>query len=238
MLPVSDSSRWWTRNASCSSGRPPAGHRVEEPVRVRAVRSRCTPSTAPRPGQHRVRGGDQPRRAASGGDQLAGRRRQRGWRTRASGLARPGGRPVASPRGAPGGGPSGVAGPRRRRVPTTSAGDIRRSRRRYHPAEAAVTRSPGRRVARLSSTASVARVVATSESSAIGIGPPVRTAVGEPRPSCARWPLSGPAARAWPPCPGGDHDGHRWKLSSSARCGPRRSTSSVSLGKRGLPPVT
>ena len=55
-----------------------------------------------------------------------------------------------------------------------------------------ITHAPVDRTSRLAPTATVALVVATSESSAIGIGPPVLTASTN-RSISDRWPLS------WPP---------------------------------------
>src|SRR4029077_4133052 len=102
-------------------------------------------------------------------------------------------------------------------------------------ADRAHTRS-GRPLNRLSPTAIVALVVATSDSKEIGIGAPVRQASTKCA-SSAPWPLS------WPPR---DRVVLRrrpaqtmtdWKLSNLA-LRPPAAASNVSFGKRGLPPVT
>ena len=59
----------------------------------------------------------------------------------------------------------------------------------YHRSRSVVTHFTGCPVLRLRPTASVARVVASSDASEIGIGPPRRTAPTNAS-SSARWPLS------------------------------------------------
>ena len=94
----------------------------------------------------------------------------------------------------------------------TSAGDIRAIRRAYQPRRDAgepLTPAPGGCSSRLSPTAIVARVVATSDSTEIGIGPPVRQASMNLR-----------RARPAGPCPG--RPGTSWR---SAAARPRPSPS-------------
>ena len=77
----------------------------------------------------------------------------------------------------------------------TSAGDIRATRRAYQPSRDVVVwliPAPAGRWPGFPPTAIVARVVAIRNSSAMGIGAPVRTASMKDAIS-ARWPLS------WPP---------------------------------------
>ncbi len=116
---------------------------------------------------------------------------------------------------------------------------MRATRRAYQPSREAAglahTRS-GRPLARLSAVAMVARVVATRESSEMGIAAPARQASMNSS-SSGRWPLS------WPPralvvlalLP--DQTVARPKLSSRALL-PPDPASSVSLGNRVLPVVT
>ena len=75
MLPVSASSRWWTRNASCRSGarRPVTGSRNQSGS---ALSARRRTQHGPRPGQDRVGGVDQ-----AGRERPAARRR---WPTPAA----------------------------------------------------------------------------------------------------------------------------------------------------------
>ncbi len=223
-LPTCSSERWLIRNAyrSGAERRPVTGSQNQS-GRTRSVR--VTPSTSHSPLMSRsaaastaalASAGTWP--AASGGSTAVKRRSPAGGDTCAG---RSSGRTCRRDQA------SRTAWSRARQA--TSAGDIRAARRAYQPIrEAGAHTRSGRPLARLAAAARVALVVATSDSSEIGIGPPVRTASAKSSSSC-RWPLSWPprarvVTRLRPV-----HRLARWKLSSRA-LRPSAAASSVSLG--------
>ena len=232
MLPVSVSSRWWTRNASCCGRRPPPGRADHRTSPGRRCRTAACPGHRPGPGQHRLGGRDQ-RGRGLGSHPGAGRRRQRRRRRSAPAGPRRQRRRRAGPHLPARPAPCGVPRPSARWA--TSVADIPRSRRRYQPRAGRLTRSPACWSPDCLPTASVARVVATRDSSGIGMAAPVRTASTNAL-QLRRWPLSCPASTRRPFFPLDDHTVTRWKLSSRP-IRPSPMTSRVSFGKRGLPSV-
>ena len=210
----------------------PTGDRVEEPVRVGACRCGATPNTSHSPASSRSAAATTAAAAPASTRVAAPTGSGDGERAvdRAAAARAACGR-LAAPAGAP----RAAGGLRPRRGGATSAGG-------HLPQPPGVPAESGSgsqrhrlsRCARLRADASVARVVATSESSGIGMGRARPHGLDEAS-SCARWPLSCPTSARRDVLPRGGPDGDLPEVVEPARCGRPPATSSVSFGKRRVP---